>query len=134
MYGIIQLNELDKCQVRLFSKSQGLGAGRSCHVGIGCPTGDAEHLHDGRKRLERRGARCLRGLSVLCEPHHSASIILVRTTLDLTDEAYSLAKAVAHERNIGLGRAVSEIILAFSQPADQPSQALQYENGFPLEP
>lgn len=56
----------------------------------------------------------------------------MRTTLDLSDEAYSLAKAVARERNIGLGRAVSEIILSFSQPANPLPQNLEFENGFPV--
>ena len=35
----------------------------------------------------------------------------MRTTIDLTDEAYHLARAIAHERNESLGKVVSELIL-----------------------
>ena len=35
----------------------------------------------------------------------------MRTTIDLTAEAYHLAKAVARERNASLGTVVSEFIL-----------------------
>jgi hypothetical protein len=35
----------------------------------------------------------------------------VRTTIDLTDEAYHVAKAVARERNLSLGKVVSEFIV-----------------------
>ncbi|MEP7351816.1 MAG: hypothetical protein ABI824_01155 [Acidobacteriota bacterium] len=35
----------------------------------------------------------------------------MRTTVDLTDEAYHVAKAVARERNVSLGKVVSEFIL-----------------------
>ena len=41
----------------------------------------------------------------------------MRTTIDLTTEAYHVAKAVARERNLSLGKVVSEFIV---QPARSP--------------
>lgn len=38
-------------------------------------------------------------------------IISMRTTIDLTDEAYQLAKAFAHDRRESLGKVVSELIV-----------------------
>ena len=46
----------------------------------------------------------------------------MRTTIDLTAEAYHLAKAVARERNASLGSVVSEFIL-------QPAPAAQAGGG-----
>jgi methionine synthase I (cobalamin-dependent) len=50
---------------------------------------------------------------------------IVRTTLDLTDEAYQIAKTVARERNRSLGKVVSDFIigqLGSQPPAPTPSE------------
>ena len=39
----------------------------------------------------------------------------MRTTIDLSEEAYQLAKAVARERNQSLGKVVSEFIIAAAE-------------------
>lgn len=55
---------------------------------------------------------------------------VVRTTIDLTPEAWHLAKSVAHERNQSLGKVVSEFIL---RPAiSETSQPARSAAGFPL--
>jgi hypothetical protein len=37
--------------------------------------------------------------------------VFVRTTLDISDEAYYIAKAIARDRNRSLGRVVGDLIL-----------------------
>ena len=37
--------------------------------------------------------------------------VIVRTTLDITDEAYYIAKAIARDQNRSLGRVVGDLIL-----------------------
>jgi len=54
----------------------------------------------------------------------------VRTTPDLTDEAYALAKSIAREKDQGLARTISEIILAHGTAA-APAK-LKTRNGFPV--
>jgi hypothetical protein len=56
----------------------------------------------------------------------------MRTTIHLTDEAYYTAKAIACERNIGLGRAISQIIVSFANPGAPASRTIEFENGFPV--
>ena len=57
----------------------------------------------------------------------------MRTTLDLTDESYALAKAIAQEENLGLGRAISQIIVKFAHPESLPSSKSVYvEDGLPV--
>lgn len=41
---------------------------------------------------------------------------IVRTTVDLSDDAYYVARAHAAERRISLGKAISELILAPNAP------------------
>jgi hypothetical protein len=53
----------------------------------------------------------------------------VRTTIELTAEAWHLAKAVARERNESLGKVVSEFIL---QRADSSLPLTRSKAGFPL--
>ena len=36
---------------------------------------------------------------------------IVRTTIDIADEAYYIAKAIARDRNLSLGRVVGDLIL-----------------------
>jgi hypothetical protein len=43
--------------------------------------------------------------------------VIVRTTLDIADEAYYLAKAIARDRNRSLGRVVGDFILQSSKGA-----------------
>jgi len=48
---------------------------------------------------------------------------LVRTTLDLTEEAYQIAKTVARENNRSLGRVVSDFITGqLGHPANAPRE------------
>jgi hypothetical protein len=55
----------------------------------------------------------------------------MRTTLDLSEEAYHLAKAVALERNMSLGKVVSEFILQRRDSRfELPKQ--HSEAGFPI--
>lgn len=56
----------------------------------------------------------------------------MRTTLDLTDEAYALAKSIAHEQNLGLGRAISKIILDYAHAPHPASPEIGLENGLPV--
>jgi len=53
-----------------------------------------------------------------------------RTTVDLTPEAYHLARALAREKEQSLGRVVSELILRPVGPAVRPGK--RSAAGFPL--
>jgi len=52
--------------------------------------------------------------------------VLVRTTLDLDDDAYQIAKTIAREQNRSLGHVVSQLIKA--QPSG-PNHS--FGDGFP---
>ena len=54
----------------------------------------------------------------------------MRTTIELTPEAYHLAKSVARERNQSLGKAVSDLILKRPDPA--VAQIATSRAGFPV--
>jgi hypothetical protein len=56
---------------------------------------------------------------------------IVRTTLDISDEAYYLAKAIARDQNRSLGRVVGDLIL---QSAKGPKGASieMSDYGFPV--
>ena len=43
--------------------------------------------------------------------------VVVRTTLDISDEAYYIAKAIARDQNRSLGRVVGDLILQSSKGA-----------------
>jgi hypothetical protein len=47
--------------------------------------------------------------------------VVVRTTLDIPDEAYYLAKAIARDRNRSLGRVVGDLILQSVQGVEASS-------------
>ena len=63
----------------------------------------------------------------VCRPHgsakgHDGSVFrcydaVVRTTIDISDEAYYLAKAIARDQNRSLGRVVGDLILQSSKAA-----------------
>jgi hypothetical protein len=56
--------------------------------------------------------------------------VIVRTTLDIADEAYFIAKSIAHDQNRSLGRVVGDLILQASKgSADASIQMSDY--GFP---
>lgn len=57
----------------------------------------------------------------------------VRTTIDLTPEAYDLAKSVARDKQQSLGKAISELITGRMPLADagEPPFTIQ-RNGMPL--
>ena len=55
---------------------------------------------------------------------------LVRTTLDISDEAYYIAKAIARDQNRSLGRVVGDLILQSSKGARGASIKIS-EYGFP---
>jgi hypothetical protein len=56
----------------------------------------------------------------------------MRTTLDLSDEAYNLAKAIAREKDQGLGRTISDIILEYAMPKVPPPSRVVLQDGLPF--
>ena len=68
------------------------------------------HTTDGTGRLDRRSYR-------LDNPGAARlwDYAIVRITIDIPDEAYSLAKSIARDQNRSLGRVVGDLIL---QPAN----------------
>ena len=56
--------------------------------------------------------------------------VVVRTTLDISDEAYYLAKAIARDQKRSLGRVVGDLILQSSKGAKGASIKLS-DDGFP---
>ena len=56
--------------------------------------------------------------------------VVVRTTLDISDEAYYIAKAIARDRNRSLGRVVGDLILQSSKGAKGASIEMS-DYGFP---
>jgi hypothetical protein len=56
--------------------------------------------------------------------------VIVRTTLDISDEAYYLAKAIARDQNRSLGRVVGDLILQSSKGAKGASIRMS-DYGFP---
>lgn len=55
---------------------------------------------------------------------------IVRTTLDIADEAYYIAKAIARDQNRSLGRVVGDLILQSAKGSGGASIALS-DYGFP---
>jgi hypothetical protein len=55
---------------------------------------------------------------------------VVRTTLDIPDEAYYIAKAIARDRNRSLGKVVAELIMA-SAKSGAGSAITMSDYGFP---
>jgi hypothetical protein len=55
---------------------------------------------------------------------------LVRTTLDISDEAYYIAKAIARDQNRSLGRVVGDLILQSSK-GEKGSSIKMSDYGFP---
>ena len=56
--------------------------------------------------------------------------VLVRTTLDIADEAYYIAKAIARDQNRSLGRVVGDLILQTAKGAKGASITMS-NYGFP---
>jgi predicted transcriptional regulator len=58
----------------------------------------------------------------------------MRTTLDINDEAYALAKTIARDRSQSLGRTVSDLITAgyLSYKTPSPGWRVSERNGFPV--
>jgi hypothetical protein len=57
--------------------------------------------------------------------------VTVRTTLDISDEAYYIAKAIARDQNRSLGRVVGDLILLSANSGKgQPLKMSDY--GFPV--
>ena len=56
--------------------------------------------------------------------------VVVRTTLDISDEAYYIAKAIARDQNRSLGRVVGDLILQSSKGAKGTSIKMS-DYGFP---
>lgn len=54
----------------------------------------------------------------------------MRTTLDISDEAYFIAKAIARDQNRSLGRVVGDLILQSTKAAQDPSIKMS-DYGFP---
>ena len=55
---------------------------------------------------------------------------IVRTTLDIADEAYYIAKAIARDQNRSLGRVVGDLILQSTREAKGASLKMS-DYGFP---
>lgn len=55
---------------------------------------------------------------------------LMRTTLDISDEAYYIAKAIARDQNRSLGRVVGDLILQSARGSRSPSIQMS-DYGFP---
>ena len=55
---------------------------------------------------------------------------VVRTTLDISDEAYYLAKAIARDQNRSLGRVVGDLILQSVKNSEVASITMS-DYGFP---
>ena len=56
--------------------------------------------------------------------------VVVRTTLDISDEAYYIAKSIARDQNRSLGRVVGDLILQSSKGAKGSSITMS-DYGFP---
>ena len=56
--------------------------------------------------------------------------VLVRTTLDIADEAYYIAKAIARDQNRSLGRVVGDLILQTAKGKKDASITMS-DYGFP---
>ena len=55
----------------------------------------------------------------------------MRTTLELSDEAYHLAKSIAHERNVSLGTVVSELVLRRLGSEPEAKDRVSLDGPFP---
>jgi hypothetical protein len=55
---------------------------------------------------------------------------LVRTTLDIPDEAYYIAKAIARDQNRSLGRVIADLILQSAKGGKDTSITMS-DYGFP---
>ena len=56
----------------------------------------------------------------------------MRTTLDIDDDAYRIAKAISRDKDQGLGRTISEIILDFARPKEAPASRVVVKDGLPF--
>ena len=56
--------------------------------------------------------------------------VVVRTTLDISDEAYYIAKAISRDQNRSLGRVVGDLILQSAKGAKSASITMS-DYGFP---
>lgn len=56
---------------------------------------------------------------------------LVRTTLDVPDEAYYIAKAIARDQNRSLGRVIGDLILQSAKGAPGGASITMSDYGFP---
>ncbi len=57
--------------------------------------------------------------------------VVVRTTLDIPDEPYYLAKAIARDRNRSLGRVIGDLILQAAHSAKGATIQMS-DYGFPI--
>jgi hypothetical protein len=56
---------------------------------------------------------------------------IVRTTLDVPDEAYYIAKAIARDQNRSLGRVIGDLILQSARGASGAASITMSDYGFP---
>jgi hypothetical protein len=66
--------------------------------------------------------------------HRDATIIMMRTTVNLPDDVYELARERAHRRRISLGEALSELVRngADLETSARKPLGIRFENGFPV--
>jgi hypothetical protein len=49
--------------------------------------------------------------------HHDAIIITMRTTLNLPEDVYEIARSLAHLKNISLGEAIADLVRSGLRPS-----------------
>ena len=81
-------------------------------------------------RPSNAGVPQLRACSRPAEIVRLCNYVVVRTTLDISDEAYYIAKAIARDQNSSLGRVVGDLILQSSKGAKGASITMS-DYGFP---
>ena len=90
---------------------------------------DSRHLRVRRYERITLGRRSTRSTS--CRVVRLCYYAVVRTTLDISDEAYYIAKAIARDQNRSLGRVVGDLILQSSKGAKGAAIEMS-DYGFPV--
>lgn len=63
--------------------------------------------------------------------HHDAMIIMMRTTLNLPDDVYEIARSIAHTKRLSLGEALADLVRAGLRP---PQGSAPEPDSFPRFP
>ena len=57
---------------------------------------------------------------------------MMRTTVNIADDVYELARNHAHARRISLGEAITELVRQGREQAGRKPLGIRYENGIPV--